>query len=186
MAQLINFTKDANISLLPIIHNTPTFALKRPMPSTPKDPLNGFQIAPILLNSSESTVIRYKLSTRLSKKTVDLINRIGGARMIHDRLIAIYEAGATLSFHKMHSEIFYTNIRAVDSDLIKLLPEIVLNSYLFGKSRLLDVLDVSNKKLHYIKFKRLLRTLALGMRPEIPYFVLRYIVISLASEILLP
>lgn len=134
-----------------------------------------------LLNASGSTGICYKLSQLLPEEILESINAIGSRSKVADRIKAIYEEGVTLSFHKIHSATFNNNLRAIDGDFNKLLPEIVLNRYLLSKTRISDLVEAlteedpldyntsENDNLYKIKFKRFLRTVALGMQPATPW-----------------
>ncbi len=77
----------------------------------------------------------------------------------------------------MHSDTFKTNLRAIDGDFVELLSAIVLNRYILGKTKVSELVDAltdvdpmgyniaGNNNLYRIKFKRFLRSVALGMQP---------------------
>lgn len=120
------------------------------MPLQHLGPLNGFRIPELLLKASASTTITYKMST-------------------------------SYALHTIQNPIFSNNLQVVDADCPQLLAALVLKGYVHDMTKISEIVDTitaedpldynipENKNLYRIKFKRLLRTLALGMQPDIPW-----------------
>ncbi len=152
---------------------------------TNQQPTLGFSIKSqlgspaTLLNASQSTNFIYELEGgALIEKEIDAINSIEGRQKVQKRLKKIFELGASLKFKQVSHPIFYNNLILIDSDLPKILAEMLLlfASSSFSKmSELLDKIQERNPlkyDQHYhhpfysYKIKRFLTDVALGLQPS--------------------
>lgn len=165
---------------------------------TGQTPKQGFSIkseigsAPTLVNASALTNFYYRLSKRLSKKQIDIINSLTikqGSKDVTDvkgRLAKIKELGSELDFYsiqpnKNNENVFYENLILVDSCMPQILGWLLLTSFSTGERRIDKLTDMItnenpirfpmsiNKKQYEAKVKRLLLDFALGMLPSQPW-----------------
>lgn len=165
---------------------------------TGQTPKQGFSIkseigsAPTLVNASALTNFYYRLSKRLSKKQIDIVNSLTikqGSKIVTDvmgRLARIKEFGSELEFcgiqpNKDKEDIFYENLVLVDSCMPDILGWLLLTSFTTGERRIDKLTDMitnenpihfpmsRNKKQYEAKVKRLLLDFALGMLPGKPW-----------------
>ncbi len=132
--------------------------------------------ASTLLNASGGgTNFIYKISN--FNGNIDEINSIDSHRKIRDRLNAVLETGAELTFYGMTSSIFKENLRIIDSVLPKIIAQMLMDYYL-GKGAEIETLcelaaqndkfDL-NKNQITSKVKNFLKIVALGMVPQTPW-----------------
>ena len=149
---------------------------------TLRDSEVGFSIksnignAPTLLNASQATNFRYKIDNFTSD--IAAINAISTRSKIRDRLLAISETGATISFDELPHEIFRKNVRKNDSLMPLILSEFLLTFFSGQGNAIAGLAEIvasssaiQNLNLDFdyedIKFKMkyLLLNIALGMVP---------------------
>ena len=143
------------------------------------EPVCGFSIkselgnAPTLLNASKATNFVYRISS-FSDELMEVVNNINTSNKIMDRLQVIKE-NATLSYVKMYSSTFSSNLMLVDSRMEEIISEILLEHYLLGENKCKKIVDLieKNNPLHFprkgfyeFKFKKFLCSVALGMVPS--------------------
>lgn len=132
--------------------------------------------APTLLNASGGgTNFIYKISG--FDGDIDEINSIDSHRKIRDRLNAIFETGAKLTFSGMSSLTFKENLRTVDSVLPNIIAQMLVDYYL-GKGPEIgtlcalaaqnDEFDLNRNQITS-KVKNFLKIVALGMVPQTPW-----------------
>ena len=132
--------------------------------------------APTLLNASgDGTNFIYKISG--FDGDIDKINSIDSHRKIRDRLNAILETGAKLTFSGMSSSTFKENLRTVDSVLPNIIAQMLMDYYL-GKGSEIETLcalaaqndefDLNRNQITS-KVKNFLKIVALGMVPQTPW-----------------
>lgn len=133
--------------------------------------------APTLLNAVPATNFIYKIKG-LPKKSIKQINKIETSSKIKDRLRAIRDAGGTLEYVGIQSDIFEDNLFKVDSAFPGILGEIVKMYYEGSKSEIADLVEELAKKISFgprvksrsdfyeYKVKNLLQAVALGMTPS--------------------
>lgn len=127
----------------------------------------------ILFNSSKQSNFIYKITPSLSKEDTELLN---GFDTYTNRLNWLKNNNYSLSFFKMHSDIFKSNLELIDSKLPEILSSLLLHNYLEGVNKITDLtayLNTSNPcnfnielnpNFYDYKIKRLLVDLALGMK----------------------
>ncbi|PIY80801.1 MAG: hypothetical protein COY80_01040, partial [Candidatus Pacebacteria bacterium CG_4_10_14_0_8_um_filter_42_14] len=140
-----------------------------------KQPLLGFSIKSMLaapstlLNASKSTNFTY-LVEGLSSADIEEINLIKTRSKIKDRLARVREKKGKISFEKVESQIFDSNLRKIDSSFSKLLASVLLDYYLGFGSKLTSLIENNKKKFSFMEvdylFKRFLGAIALGMFPN--------------------
>ncbi len=161
---------------------------------TGQTPKLGFSIKselgdpPTLLNATELTNFRYKLSRNLPQEKVDSINSMlfRGHADVQGRVKAILKEGVDLEFvtikpNKRGEHIFLENIILVDSSLPEILAHLLVMSCT-EDTRLLDALTEKlseknplnfpmkvNKKYYEAKVKRFISDVALGLLPSQPW-----------------
>lgn len=130
-----------------------------------------------LLNASNATNFTYKISTELSDKEIERINKISTKSKIQDRIKEIVKAGGELSFKEVSNCIFNNNLILVDSFLPNILGEIVLDYFSTERKNVKEITESISKKnpLNYDicynhkfyehKIKCFLTDVALGMMP---------------------
>ena len=137
---------------------------------------------PTLLNASTPTTFVYEIEgDTFNDKMMDEINAIGGNRKIQDRVIAIFESGASLNYFKMESCIFENNLRMLDSFLPEIISYLLADSYAnrnmninqaVERIREINPLDYNQQCGHDYygyKIKSLMVSTALGMLPATPW-----------------
>ncbi len=151
---------------------------------TGSTPELGFSIksqlggASTLLNSSKSTVFRFKiLGGDFSQKTINDINNIKTRSKIKDRIKFINDAGGTFEFIATDSSVFENNLTLIDSSLPVIISRML---YLYFTtdfstiSCLVDKITEDNPlsfnsqhkhPFYSYKVKRFLTDIALGMMP---------------------
>ena len=144
------------------------------------NPICGFSIkselgsAPTLLNASGATNFIYEVSG-LTVEDVERINSINTSTKIIDRINAIYETGS-LKFVKISNEKFSDNLMLIDSNMEKMIAELLLEYYKNSEShckKLVEKIEEKNplgypsgKGFYEYKFKKFLCSVALGMMPS--------------------
>lgn len=131
-----------------------------------------------LFNSSQGSNFIYKLTgNQLSDEEIIVINNISTKSKIQDRVKAILNKGAQLSFVKTEGGKFYNNLILIDSFLPQIIASIIVNFNSTSESKLSDLVksieiqnplnyDTSHNHDYYsYKVKRLLTDIALGMLP---------------------
>lgn len=160
-------TKTADIRI--VIHD----------PITHHKPLLGFSIKsylggkPTLFNASKASNLIFKIKPEIDNQRRIELNNLNtyGARI---RWLA--ENGYSLTFEKMYSEFFRTNLELIDSKLPEILAHLILKRYLGGPNKLAGLTEFLNdanpcdfniqlnKNFYTYKIKRLLVDAALGMK----------------------
>jgi type II restriction enzyme len=136
-----------------------------------------------LLNPGKTTNFKYKVAGKnLSDEIISKINGIATQSKILDRVNAIYNAGAVLTFDKVVNDTFSQNLMMLDGGLSTVMAEALLISNRYGFRDYTDILDkltesnplavpnVSGEQsglsnLYRYKLKHLLTAVALGMTP---------------------
>lgn len=141
-------------------------------------PTVGFSIKsyignkPTLLNTSEHTAFIYKVLD-ISEESANNVNKIDSNNKIRNRISAILQCGGRLAYERTKSDIFKNNLFMIDSSMPQLLSEILLAYYQGKGSSCLDLLSFlqeknplsRNEKFYEHKFKELLCSIALGLKP---------------------
>jgi len=148
-------------------------------PVTHHEPLLGFSIKsyigskPTLFNASKNSNIIYRVTPVLSDSEIvnlNLMNTYG------QRVQWLTENGYTLSYVKMNSEIFRTNLELIDSRLPEILSYLILYKFTSKKNSLSDLTQMLNStnpcgfninlnpNFYTYKIRRLLVDAALGMK----------------------
>ena len=131
-----------------------------------------------LFNSSQGSNFVYRIDDiDLSNREIDEINSIKSRSKIQDRVKAVLQKGASLTFIKNEGEVFQNNLTLIDSLLPHILSEILIlfsSSALNKLGELVKVIEKNNPlnfdtrnnhKFYSYKVKRLLSDIALGMVP---------------------
>ncbi len=148
-------------------------------------PLLGFSIKSklghpsTLLNSGKTTNIIYKLTgNTLTTNQISQINNINSKSKIQDRIKSILQYGCNFEYLDYESQMFKSNLTLIDGDLPKILPFVLQEYYVNGKSKLSDIVDIlqntnplnynltNNHPFYESKIKHLLTDIALGMTPS--------------------
>ena len=98
---------------------------------------------PTLLNASGNTNFVYKING-LNKKYIDEINAIETATKLKDRLNKIEELGGSFEYIGAERDTMDFNLQMVDSEMPKLIGQILLCFY---KERISSLVDICNKLL---------------------------------------
>jgi hypothetical protein len=148
-------------------------------PITQHEPLLGFSIKsyiggkPTLFNAGKPSNFIYKISPQLDAESAITINNLD---TYGSRIKWLIDKGYQLSFQKVNSEIFRTNLELIDSKLPEIWSYLILFRYLGGPSKLSDLTTYLNKtnpcrfnialnpNFYTYKIKRLLVDAALGMK----------------------
>ncbi|MFA6883873.1 MAG: HpaII family restriction endonuclease [Paludibacteraceae bacterium] len=157
---------------------------------TGMQPNLGFSIksdaggSPTLLNSSAATSFLYKVcgnTNIMDNDMVESINGIEGNRKIQDRVNAIYNKNYLLKFDSIESDVFYNNLRMIDSLLPEIMAWLIIDCY---KNRNMNIkcaveritaINPFNFNLseghdfYKYKMKCLMIASALGMLPAKPW-----------------
>lgn len=153
---------------------------------TGDNPELGFSIksklgsASTLLNAGKTTNFIYKIEKdNLNQDQIRKINAIESRSKIKDRLEKLKEVNACLRFEKLGNTIFSNNLVLIDSNLPKILSEMLV---LFYSTKISNVSDLvveltkknplrynteNNHPFYEYKIKRFLTDIALGMMPSI-------------------
>ncbi len=157
---------------------------------TGREPSLGFSIksklggAPTLINASkENTNFIYEITcNNLTDEKINIINDINTGAKIINRMKALQDLGATITYRKMERDIFLSNLQVIDSALPEIVAQMLLSNYLGISSKLKDLVEevarinpcnFSNKYSHPFyeyKVKNLLVDAALGMKPAKPWY----------------
>lgn len=132
-----------------------------------------------LLNASKATNFNFKVAgVELSEEDIATINSLNPKRnKVIERVNAIKQKGATLVFDKVDNLTFRNNLTMLDSDLPKIMANLLLEQLNTGFSTLKELVEkiTENNPLNYdveqrspfyaYKIKHLLTSAALGMMP---------------------
>ncbi len=131
-----------------------------------------------LVNSSGATNFLYYIEgVKLTNAQIGEINAINTKGKIRDRILRIKEFGGKLTFAEVDSSVFYNNLVMIDSNMPRIVSELLLLYFSGTGSRinhLSNILQNSNPigyntthnhKFYEYKIKRLLSDTALGMKP---------------------
>ena len=148
-------------------------------PITQYQPLLGFSIKsyigskPTLFNASKHSNLIYRITPEIDDNQRTLLNELTTYR---DRLNWLVENKYKLTFEKLNSEVFRTNLELIDSKMPEIISHLVLSSYLVGTSKLTRLTELLNEanpcnfniklnpNFYIYKIKRLLVDAALGMK----------------------
>jgi len=127
---------------------------------------------PTLLNASKSTNFVFKIAGL--KGGISSINKIKTKSKIRDRILSIIKKGGRLSFSKLDSSNFESNLKKVDTQLPKILSVFLLNFFYGNGSTLEDLLkNIKSQELKKMtkndfayKMKSFLLGIALGFVPS--------------------
>lgn len=148
-------------------------------------PQLGFSIksqlgsASTLLNAGRTTNFIYEIeNTNLSKEKIRTINNIESKSKIKDRIENIEKSSGKLIFKETENTIFGNNLTIIDSELPKILSEILYLFFTSEYSKMIDLVDKiselnplkynfeADHPFYYYKIKRFLTDVALGMTPS--------------------
>lgn len=130
--------------------------------------------SPTLLNASKAT--NFSFIAVNYKKDINDINNISGSSKIRDRIQALYADRIELEFCNVGNEIFYKNLKKIDSLMPEILSQFLL-AFFTGQGRTIAELTNAiskNQKIQSLGFdfedlkfkvKHLLLNIALGMVP---------------------
>ncbi len=129
-----------------------------------------------LLNASKSTNFIYKVEG-ISKDDSNKINAIETRGKIKDRIAEVAKLGGKLNFVKTNSMVFNKNLSMIDSQMPKLVANLLLFYYQkqgINCSNLIKHVAKSNPLLldesfYKHKIKEMLCSIALGMQPNTPW-----------------
>lgn len=151
---------------------------------------------PTLLNASNGTILKYKLSGDLTNSEIKDINSIEGNGKVKERISTIRAKGIDLIYKDIPSGIFKENLQMIDFRLPEIISEIFLESYFVKGKRIPEVVQSylkrnpkENPRIIEYKIKELLVAIALGMVPLTKWSGLDeanggYIVVKDTSEVL--
>lgn len=129
--------------------------------------------APTLLNAGQTTNFIYKVNG-LTKEQMNEINSIDTPTKIKDRIQAINDFGGSLEYYDMNHSGFKRNLIMIDSSMPILVGNLLLIYFqkdekdcntLIDKLSDIDPLNFGEKQIYEYKFKKLLCSCALGMKP---------------------
>lgn len=148
---------------------------------SPVAPELGFSVKSMLgspstlLNASGATNFVYEI---INSKNSERINDIKGVSKMRDRAKHIYGNGGSLIFSDVDNDVFKKNLRKIDSNLPKIMAEILKHYYNGKGAKLTDLvqcladdkefckeLDLDKGDFEY-KIKNFLSAIALGMTPK--------------------
>jgi len=148
-------------------------------PSRGQQPCFGYSIkseiggSPTLLNASKSTNLVFELEG-LSTADIQVINSITGARKLIQRCEYIKERTSNIQFVQFANETFRRNLQGIDDGLPAIVAECVYAHYFENCKTTEDAVDYLkyvnprnyiSTDLYETKYKRFLRSVALGMKP---------------------
>lgn len=135
-----------------------------------------------LLNASKTTNFCYRIvGGSFSDSDIDRINSITGRTKIIQRVDAIRNNGGKLVFDCVDDRAFRNNLLLLDSDLGKILAELLVLQFRTGMKQLRDLVscltqlnplnydNVTSVPYYEYKIKHLLTSTALGMVPGSPW-----------------
>ncbi|MFC4666481.1 HpaII family restriction endonuclease [Falsiporphyromonas endometrii] len=135
-----------------------------------------------LLNAGKTTNFRYRIvGGSFSDSDIDRINSITGRTKIIQRVDAIRNNGGKLVFDCVDDRAFRNNLLLLDSDLGKILAELLVLQFRTGMKQLRDLVscltqlnplnydNVTSVPYYEYKIKHLLTSTALGMVPGSPW-----------------
>lgn len=150
---------------------------------TNQTPHLGFSIksqlggASTLLNAGKTTNFTFKLNGATSEIMED-INAISTRSKIRDRMSALKAQGVSFEFSGASNQVFYNNLVLIDSQMPKIVSELLLEYYNSSESKLSEIVKTiekanplgfdtsSNHKFYSYKIKRLLTDIAVGLMPN--------------------
>lgn len=148
-------------------------------PITQHEPLLGFSIKsylggkPTLFNAGKPSNLIYKITPEIDEKNRIELNNLD---TYGKRIKWLVDNAYKITFLKMNSEIFRTNLELIDSRLPEILSHLLLIRYLGGPNKLAELTEYLNKinpcnfniklnpNFYTYKIKRLLVDAALGMK----------------------
>ena len=147
--------------------------------NTGYSPICGFSIkseignAPTLINATGATNFIYEVEG-LNHEQIDSINAIETKTKIKDRMERIFREASSVSFVKVHSDVFSNNLMLIDSRLHEIVAAALICHYRDGYTTCKDVVNALEESnplnfpasgYYKYKFKELLCCAALGMTP---------------------
>lgn len=132
---------------------------------------------PTLLNASKATNFQYQIKG-MNDSLMDSINSIESRTKINDRMLAIHKSNAVLSFKCMKNATFSNNLLFIDSNMDRILSEMLITYYSTKSNKCRDVierlerlnpLNFPSTGYYTFKFKKFLTSVALGMMPSTPW-----------------
>jgi hypothetical protein len=132
---------------------------------------------PTLMNASGATNVIFKV-TGLTDADVAEINAIETKTKIRDRCGAIKARAQSIEFVKFQNPVFEQNLRILDLGLPSLIAHALRIHYFEDKKNCDEIIKFieekdpwtfAHKGIYEIKFKRFLHTIALGMKPAVPW-----------------
>ena len=154
----------------------PNYQVPKKLSYSIKSKLGGLST---LLNASNHTNFKYQI-TGLDSSEIQKINNIKTRTKLQDRYHYIINRGGQFQFVRVVSEQFTHNLRMIDSDIEKILGQILLLSYELGTKDLsiliqriteLNPCDVKQQtELFYTdRLNKILKAITLGMQPSTLY-----------------
>ncbi|SHJ80201.1 HpaII family restriction endonuclease [Paramaledivibacter caminithermalis] len=137
-----------------------------------------------LLNASQSTNFTFKLTKKISKQEVNMINNIDrtvARSYIIKRIEKIKELGCDFEFYDLKSKIFKNNLQLIDTELPKIIGYLLIEYYSTNYNRINELTervknsnpckyqDIGNYPFYEHKIKNFLVDVALGMVPATPW-----------------
>ena len=123
-----------------------------------------------ILNASSHTDFCYKI-LNFPKDRINEINSINSSTKLVDRIQRIIELGGEIQFNNVKSSVFDNNLRLIDSDLPRILGQVLLSSYITGTKNLYMLFEsvygdtvFARKKLSDFLF-----AISFGMFPGSPW-----------------
>lgn len=119
---------------------------------------------PTLLNASGNTNFIYEV-VGLDKAHLEMVNQISSRTKLKDRLAKIQELGGTLTFSHVEKETMQYNLEMVDSNMPKIMSEMLLEFYLNRNSKVdknIETIKLEETEKLTVKIKRLLVAILLG------------------------
>jgi len=146
------------------------------------NPICGFSIKsqmgnpPTLLNASAATNFVYQIEN-ISDDDMNRLNNIDSRTKLLDRMAFIHK-NHSISFLGVSNKTFRDNLTLIDSNMEIILSELLMDYFLGNPPSCEDLIErLENKNpLHYprkgfyeIKFKHFLSSVALGLKPTVPW-----------------
>lgn len=125
---------------------------------------------PTLFNASQATNFKFEILTDLTSERIEEINSINGSGKIKKRIRSI----GLIKFVGVTNENFARNLRFVDTQMEKILAEMLKKYYSEDKSNCVelsasleesDPLNLKTEKIYPHKLKKFLCAVALGLNP---------------------
>lgn len=129
--------------------------------------------APTLLNAGMTTNFIYRVDG-ISLEKAGEINSIETRTKIKDRIKAILNEGATISYVDMNHKIFKRNLIMVDSSMPEIIGNMLMYHYTEDIKECRELVELAGKRdplgygdevMYEYKFKKFLCSCALGMKP---------------------